>query len=89
MGRNHYRVTKQLPWIEGGELAPNFEWVGGEPIVYRPGDTIELDDLEVPSIFHCLEATNAAGQAVLDVARARMEEPAKVSMLTDFDPKDQ
>ncbi|HXG71361.1 MAG TPA: hypothetical protein VNJ04_12220 [Gemmatimonadaceae bacterium] len=89
MARNRYRVTKQLPWIEGGELAPNFEWVGGQAVIYEPGATIGLDDAEVPSIFHCLEATNAAGQAVLDVARARMDGPATVTMLSDFDPKDQ
>lgn len=88
MPLNRYRVIKRLPWIEGGEPAPNFEWVGGRGVVYEPGDTIELDDSEVPSIAHHLEASDAAGQAVLDVARAQMEEPATVTKLSDLDPRD-
>ena len=49
---------------------------------------INVDDREAPSIVHYLEATDEAGRAVLERARAAMGAPVRRTMLTDLHPKD-
>jgi hypothetical protein len=88
MARHRYRVTQRLPWINGGRPGPNFSWVGGTAVVYEPGDVIVVDDRELPSIAHCLEATDDGGRAVLESVKAEMRAPAKITMVANLHPKD-
>ena len=81
MGRHHYRVTQRLHWIEGGRPGPGFTWVGGKPVTYEPGTTIVVDDRDVRSTVHCLDAIDAAGRAILERARAELVAPASVTPL--------
>ena len=88
MPHHSYRVTRQLPWMDGGRPGPNSTWIGGTAVVYEPGTTLVVDDREVAAVFQCLEATDDDGRAVLERAREALEAPAEMRMLTDFHPKD-
>ena len=88
MACHSYRVAKPLPWIEDCRLGPNFAVIGGRPVVYRPGDTVKMDDRDVPSIAHYLEAVDDGGRKVLEAIRARAAAPAKRTLVSDLDPKD-
>jgi len=87
MAQRRYRVIKRLPWIDGGRLAPGFNWEGGRYVVYEPGDTIEIDDREVASIYHKLEALDNAGSALLEAVRAKAEAPAQITFVADLHPR--
>jgi hypothetical protein len=80
----HYRVIKRLPWIEGGRPTPS-GWEGGEAVVYKPGDTVYVDDREAGGMDDCLEALDDAGRAILEEARAKAEAPAEITFLADLD----
>ena len=79
MARHTYRVTDRLVWIDDGRPGTNLGRLGGDPVVYHPGSTVTVDDREVPAIYHCLKATDAAARAILDRARAAMDAPAAVT----------
>ena len=76
-----YRVVKPLPWIEGGEPGIDEDgrrtWVGGKEVVYEPGTEVEIQDSEVASIEHHLEALDDEGRAVLERVRADNNRPAR------------
>ena len=72
MSRRRYRVVKRLPWIEGGKPAPPpVFWEGGEGVTYEPGDTVELEDQDLPGIYSRLEALDDAGRAALEELRSQ------------------
>src|SRR5918999_290140 len=86
-----YRVIKRMPWIEGGTPAPPGSrtlWEGGKDVIYEPGDAVYVDDREVASIYHYLEAFDEAGRAILEEARAKAKTPAKITFVADFTPND-
>jgi hypothetical protein len=56
MARRSYRVVEGFRWIEGGRLAPGFQWEGGRIVTYEPGDTISVEDEELASIYRHLGA---------------------------------
>lgn len=82
-----YRVVNRLPWMEGGRPTPG-GWEGGEVVFYEPGDTVFIDDLEVASHYHQLEAMDEAGRAILEEARAKAKEPARITFVADLDQND-
>lgn len=88
MARHSYRVTNLLPWIEDCRLGPNFTVLSGRPVLYKPGETVNLDDREVPSIAHHLEAVDEGGRKVLEDVRARATGRAKRTLVSALDPKD-
>lgn len=88
MSRHRYKVLSTLPWIDGGHPGPHFTWIGGTPVVYKPGAIVTIDDREVRGIAHALEATDDGGRKVLKHAQAMAAAPAKQTMLAEFIPKD-
>jgi len=87
MARHRYRITHRLPWIKGGRPGPHFTWIGGTPIVYEPGMTMVVDDRELAgNVVPCLEATDDAGRAVLERARAAIEAPVTRTLVADLHP---
>lgn len=85
MSSRRYRVIQRMPWIEGGQPAPEGGWEGGKRVVYEPGDTIEVDDQELASLCHKLEAIDDAGRAALEEARAKAKVSVQRSFVADFD----
>ena len=75
-----YRVVKPLPWVEGGEPGIDEDgrrtWVGGEDVVYQPGTEVEIQDCEISSIEHYIEAVDDEGRTVLERVRADNNRPA-------------
>lgn len=87
MAKNRYRVVKQLPWIEGGRPAPGWQWEGGRSVVYEPGQSVELEDRDLGSIYHHLEPINDAGRDSLEASRAEREKPARRIAVADLHPR--
>jgi hypothetical protein len=91
MGGRRYRVVKRLPWIEGGRPVLSegeWKWEGGETVVYEPGDTVYVDDRELPGIYHQLEAIDEAGRAALEELCVKAEAPAEITPVADLTPSD-
>jgi hypothetical protein len=87
MARHRYRITQPLPWIKGGRPGAHFTWIGGTPIVAQPGMTMFVDDRELAdNVVPCLEATDAAGRALLARARAAREAPVTRTAVADLHP---
>ena len=57
---------------------------------HEPGEVVEIDELEVPSVLGCVEAVDAAGRRLLDEAQAELdaelEEPAAVAIPESGEP---
>lgn len=88
MSGRPYRVVKTLPWIEGGRPAPDSEslWEGGRDVVYKPGDTVFVDDQELAGTYHHLKAMDDLGCIALEEVRAKAEAPARIKFVTDLQP---
>ena len=76
-----YRVVKRLYWPE-----PDPRDVGRPPlfweheprdVTYEPGEEVEIQDCEIPSIAHRLEAVGGEGRAVLERVRADNNRPVR------------
>lgn len=88
MARHRYRVSRPLPWVDGGRPGPHFTWIGGTPVVYRPGSTIVVDDRELAdNVVPCLEAIDETGRTMLARARVAIERPATRIALAKLHPK--
>lgn len=87
--RRRYRVVKELPWIEGGRPAPGFQWEGGRAVIYKPGDTVVVEDREVicGSLYRKLEALDEVGCSLLEAARAKADAPARITAVADLHPR--
>lgn len=84
-----YRVVKSFRWIEGGKPAPPPQWwEGGEVVFYEPGDTVYMDDQDLPNLYHKLEAIDDEGRAILEDVCAKVNAPAKITFVADFTPND-
>jgi hypothetical protein len=79
-----YRVTKGFRWIEGGRPGP-LQWEGGESVAYEPGDTVYVEDRELPGIDSYLEAIDDDGRAALEQVRAKAEAPPQFTAVADID----
>lgn len=73
MAVRRYRVTERLPYM-----------VDDRAVVLQPGDMVKLDDKEAGSLYRKVKGLDAAGRAVLDLARIAAEAPAAVSWIQDL-----
>lgn len=87
MSSRPYRVVKTLPWIEGGKpAAPPVLWEGGRDVIYEVGDTIDVEDHDLPDVYNHLEALDDAGRAALEELRIEAEAPAQMIAVADLSP---
>jgi hypothetical protein len=79
-----YRVVKGFPWIEGG--SPELQWKDGQAVAYEPGDTVYLEDQDLPTMYLYLKGIDDAGRAALEEVRAKAEAPSRFTAVADIDP---
>lgn len=87
MARRRYRVVKSFPWMEGGSPLPGLRWEGGQAVVYEPGAIFEVDDEELPTVYHRLEGIDDAGRGAIAAVRAEAEAPARITPVADLHPR--
>lgn len=81
MGGRLYRAVKQFSWRDGGNPTPEGGWEGGESVAYEPGDTVQMEDEDLKSMYLYVEALDDAGRAVLEKAMPSIE------FVTSFNPE--